>query len=213
MINNILQQQHVNLVEIENQMLDAPSQFTGSWEHWTLTDTIFHTNSWKSFALNKVKQRLEGKSSPYHGTQPLDEINRTIYDNTGSDKKENVRKLIHDVGILTEEVLEKISGKEDSNEYAPSGFGGSVQDYLFHDLIVHPVKHYLYYCIRNDDLALFGKIEDYIDSQNGILPEKENIIDLKIFFPENKNTTLFDKTGSWAKNALFQKIRNISQQW
>jgi hypothetical protein len=201
-----------DLAEVEKS-LPAKSNlsFKGSFEHWTLLNTLNHVYCWKNAAIKKIQERLLGKDIKFHDGTPLDEINRDYYEKT---KRAGLRKTIECIESTERKIdalLKNVSGSEASTEIVPIGFYGTVFDYLKFDLIYHSVNHYLHYSIKNDEYAVFLAVEKYISDNRSSIYRDFGILNLKELIGKKEANGFFDKGYEWEHDDLFIQIKSMTQ--
>jgi hypothetical protein len=200
-----------DLAEIEKRMLDlAKSAYAGSYEHWTIRDTINHACSWKGNALKKVEARLRGEAASYRSDASLEDVNRHYYEKTKEYSKRKTAEAIDSTLARGLEACGKIAGKESSTELAPAGYEGTVIDYLTFDLIFHPVSHYAYYAIRNDEYEVFLEVERFVSKRRGSIFKDLGVMSVKEFADEKTLREILDKGYEWQHDDLFIQMKSIA---
>jgi hypothetical protein len=107
-------------------------------------------------------------------------------------------------------IYEKLKGKESSKELVPIGFDGTVFDYLKYDLIYHPISHYIFYSIKNDEYGIFLELEKYITENRVSIFNDLGVLNLKNYLMENEYEKLFLKGYEWENDELFIQIKEMT---
>jgi len=197
-----------SLVIIEKKLItNTEAKFESSYEHWNILNTINHTYSWKSSALKKVELRLDGKEAKFHSDDPIESINKNFYEKTKDYSSKKTIEIINDYQKCAEIMIEKIKGNESSEDLAPQGFDGSVFDYLVYDLIFHPVNHYIFYSVKNDEYGMFLDLEEYIKINRSGLYKDLAILNLNGFMEKDEYCRLFKKGYEWEHDDLYINIK------
>lgn len=200
-----------DLYLVEKEILNlSKSDFESSYEHWTLINTMNHVYSWKNGALKKVELRLVGKEAKYHSDESLDTINQKTYATTMSYSKRKTIEILNETEQKIRALYIKIRNHESSKELAPNGFNGTVFDYLKYDLIYHPINHYLFFAIKNNEYEVFVAVEKYITKYRSIIFNDLGIINLKEFIDKKDIEALFTKGYEWEHDDLYIQIRQIT---
>jgi hypothetical protein len=199
-----------DLAEVEKRIIGAAkADFSGDFGHWTVLDTIRHACAWKGAGLAKVGSRIRGEEAPYHSGEPLERINRRFYGEASGSTKQDALSEIDRILALESEVLEAIKGRESSELLAPSGYRGTVSDYLAFDLIFHPVDHYAYYAIHNDEYEVFLEVERYIAKYRSSAFSDMSVVDIKGIADSDRLRELFDRGYEWQHDDLFILLRSM----
>ncbi len=183
--------------------------FVGSYDHWNILNTLNHACCWKNSALRKVELRLDGEDSKFHSDEPLETINQAFYYQTEKYTKEQTQEVIAETFKNARLLIGKIKGQELSKELAPIGYNGDVLNYLICDLIYHPVNHYIYYAIKNNEYEVFLLLEQYINSTKNDLYKDLGILSIKGLIESNIRDQIFIKDNIWDKNKLYLIIKTI----
>jgi hypothetical protein len=99
----------------------------------------------------------------------------------------------------------KLDGEDTSSTYAPLNTKGKLFDYLKGDLVYHPISHYLYYAIRNNEYNLFLEIKKYIIKTSDTVYSDLGPIDPKEIIEPSKFNEVFTKNDKWENDDLFRK--------
>jgi len=197
-----------DLATVEKRIIDfAKQDCIGTYEHWTILNTLNHAYSWKNNALGKVRSRLNSKEAYFHSEKPIDVINREYYESTNDYSKTQTVEII-DMFLEKQKVLyNKIRGKETSKELAPLGYEGTVFDYLKYDLIYHPINHYLFYAIKNTEYEVFLEVEKFIAENRSTLYNDLGIVDLKGMMDKTESRIIFNRSYEWEHDDLYINIK------
>jgi hypothetical protein len=199
------------LADLEKRIIEAAkSAFEGDWGHWTVLDTVNHACAWKNNALKKVESRLRGGEARYHSDKSLEEVNRHYYEKAKGCSRRDAIGIIEDTLARECAVLEAIEGRESSDDLAPTGYEGSVSDYLTFDLILHPVNHYAYYAIRNDEYEVFLEAERYVSKYRSSIFKDLGSLDIKGLAGEEELKRMLDKGYEWQNDDLFVLVRSMA---
>jgi hypothetical protein len=200
-----------DLAESEKRIIDASkAAFEGDFGHWTVLDTVNHACSWKNNALKKVEARIRGEDASYHSGSSLEDVNRHYYDKAKGASKAEALATIDATLARAAEVLRGIEGRDSSAGLAPTGYGGSVSDYLTYDLIIHPINHYAYYAIRNDEYDAFLEVERYVSKYRSSAFKDMSVIDIKGFADEKLIREIFDRGYEWRHDDLFILLKSMA---
>jgi hypothetical protein len=199
-----------DLAEVEKRIIGAAkADFPGDFGHWSVLDTIRHACAWKNAGLAKVGARIRGEEAPYYSGEPLELINRRFYGEASGSTKQDALSEINKILAVESEVLEAIRGRESSELLAPSGYRGTVSDYLAFDLIFHPVDHYAYYAIRNDEYEVFLEVERYVAKYRSSAFSDMSVVDIKGIADGERLGELFDRGYEWQHDDLFILLRSM----
>jgi hypothetical protein len=200
-----------DLLLVEKEILDVnKSDFVSSYDHWTLLNTINHVYSWKIEALKKVELRLTGKEANYHAKESLETINQKIYKTTMQYSKRKTIEILNETKQKIGFISEKIRDHESSKELAPIGFNGTVFDYLKYDLMYHPVNHYVFYALKNNNYEAFLAVERFITKNRSVIFNDLGITNLKEFMKEDDSKTIFNKGYEWEHDDLYIQLKQIT---
>jgi len=188
------------------------SNFKTSIEHRTLLDTIRHANMWKMSALEIVRKRVSGKEAYFHNEAELVEIDDEIYVVTCEENYRQTLSFIEQVEDIALSVFKGIKGKENSTDWSPLGFDGTVLEYLLHALVERPVRRYLYYGLRNNEYDLFVVLQQFLIANWSELFNKDQLFDLSVFYDSKTDKGLFLKTGEWISNSMYIEIKSRTQR-
>jgi hypothetical protein len=178
----------------------------GSYEHWNILNTINHAFCWKNSAIKKVDLRLSGKISNFHSDEPLESINKHFYEQTKQYTEKDTLETMHETLKHVNSICEKIKGKELSNEYVPYGYNNNVHNYLMYDLLYHPITHYIYYTIKNNEYEAFSSIENYLNMHISILDF--GMFSFKGMMENDDGKNMFIKESKWDTSKLYQNIKS-----
>jgi hypothetical protein len=187
------------------------SNFPSNIDHWTLLDTIRHSNMWKMSSLEIVKKRINNKEAYFHYEAELEEIDTEIYIVLQNEEASETIDFLNQVEKQTKEIFKMIKGSETSLEFSPIGFNRSVSEYLVYSLIQRPLRKYLYYGIRNSIYELFSEMEKYIKKYYGVFLEMDEMYDLSVMYKKKRDSGIFNKSGKWQDNAIFQNIAKYTK--
>jgi hypothetical protein len=206
-----LEDESLEILVIEKEILNiSKSRFRGTDDHWTLKNTINHVCSWRKIAIGKVESRIDGNEKDILNGKTVEKINNEFYKETkGYSKRETIRN-IEMCKTKISLLYQKIKGKENSTEVAPFGFKGTVFEYLKGDLLYHPISHYLYFAIRNNEYALFLEIEKYIKKTRSAVYNDLGIIDIKEIIDPTMYKEVFSKGYEWQNDDLYNTIKDIT---
>jgi hypothetical protein len=200
-----------DLFYLEKEILNlSKSDFESSYDHWTLINTLNHVYSWKNGALKKVELRLAGKEAKYHSDESLETINQNIYKMTVNYSKRKTIEVLNETEQKIRAISAKIRNHELSKELAPNDFNGTVFDYLRYDLIYHPINHYLFYAIKNNEYDVFLVVEKFITKYRSVIFNDLGIINLKEFIAPKDIEAVFTKGYEWENDDLFIQIKQIT---
>jgi hypothetical protein len=207
-MKNRIEKVSSSLIRLERRMAESRrSTFSSSWEHWTVLDTINHSNIWKMSALEKVRKRQQGTDEFFFEEKALDEIDQEIYIVTSSQSIEKCKDFLDQVQRIMSEILADIRGRELERSLCPIGFDGNLEDYLCHELIRHPLRHYLHYGIRNDDYAFFREAESFSLKHAGLVLRDERMLDFSYFFDPQAVALPLPLGQAWEGDELYARIR------
>jgi hypothetical protein len=196
------------LSNLEKDMIRISTiQFNGSYEHWTLLNTINHVLAWENSAMKKVEARIRNEEVKFHSDKSLDDVNRLYYDKTKSYTTNQTIDIIESTLEKEKEVIGKIKGHEESKGYAPIGYIGIVYEYLVFDLIYHPINHYAFYALKNNEYKVFLEIEKYISTNRSSLFNDLGTMNLKEFATREEIKVLFEKGYEWEHDELYIQIK------
>jgi hypothetical protein len=199
-----------DLAEVEKRIIGAAKAgFAGGFDHWTLIDTISHACAWKAAGLGKVESRIRGEEAAFHSGEPLEDINRRLYEEARGRSAQDALREIDRIVAREAEVLESLKGRESSVDLVPSGYRGTVSDYLAFDLIFHPVDHYAYYAIRNDEYEVFLEVERYVAANRSSAFSDMGVMDLKGYADGDSLKEIFDRGYEWQHDELFILLRSM----
>jgi len=198
------------LADVEKRAIElAKSGHAGSYEHWTVLDTINHACSWKNNALRKVESRLQGEDVRYHSDKVLDDVNRHYYEKARDYSRSKTIEVAEAALEKSLNVLGKIRGKESSKDLAPIGYEGAVIEYLTFDLIHHPIAHYAYYAVRNDEYEVFLEIERFVSKRRSSVFSDLGVVSIKGFADKKTLDGILSKGYEWQHDELFIQIKSM----
>ena len=193
----------------KNLIQNSKSNIISSYEHWNILNTVNHVCSWQNNAINKVENRLKGIAVNYHSTTTtIEQVNLHYYEKTKNYSKQKTFKFIDEVDAKIRTLATSINGKETLKELAPSGFDGTVFDYLKMDLIYHPINHYIYYSLKNDEYDNFNLIEKLISQTRQSVFNDLGVIDFEYFMESEMYDLIIKKGYEWKNNDLYIYIAN-----
>jgi hypothetical protein len=182
--------------------------FVGSFETWTLLDTINHACAWKKTALQKIELRLDGKEVDFHDKMAIDLINRSFYEESRNRSKERTLKNMVEIADLSRRILRMLSGREDSEDISPIGFSGPVGEYLRYDLLFHPINHYIFYSIKNNEYGMFLEIERYVAKNRRSVFKDLSVLDFSGFCGAQEYVDLFTRGYEWQNDDLYIHLKS-----
>jgi hypothetical protein len=200
-----------DLVSIEKSIIQmSKGSFESTFDHWTMLNTVNHVYSWKNSALKKVEARIKNESVSFHSDKSLDNVNRHYYEKTKDYAKEQTIGIIESTFGKGKELLERIKGKEQSKELVPIGYEGTLFEYLVFDLIYHPVIHYVFYAIKNNEYDVFNEVGKYIRKNRNTVFNDFGILNLKELMTMSEKDEIFKKGYEWENDDVFILIKHVT---
>ena len=77
-------------------------------------------------------------------------------------------------------------------------------------MLYHPISHYLYFAIRNNEYKLFLEIEKYIKKNRSTVYNDLGIIDIKEIIDPAMYKEIFSKGYEWENDDLYNTIKEIT---
>ncbi len=193
----------ISSLEIE-LIINSSSSTGGTFDHWSILNTINHVCSWKNHAINKVESRQKGEPVNYHSsTTTVDQVNHHYFDKTRDYSSKQTIEVINDTKIRIKSITESIKGNESSTQLVPSGFKGNVFDYLKMELVYHPVDHYIYYSLKNDEFMDFTLLEKLIYKYRQTAFNDLGVLDFSEFMEPKLFDTITNKGVEWKNDDLY----------
>ena len=206
-----LRKEVVEVSKLEEYIIDNyKSDFVGDNDHWTIINTINHVCCWKKIAVSRVENNIKGVPDNILEGKNIDVINNELYVKTLKYTEIETRSFIKQCENEIQNLYVKLNNNDKSSEYVPQDREGTLFDYLKGDLLYHPMSHYLYYAIRNNEYSLFLELKKYIVKTSDTVYKDLSVIDLKEIIDPSKYIEIFGKNAEWKKDDLFIKIKKLT---